>query len=152
MSSVKTILILYQESLLFISSFCTRGCFEHSLCFQWGAFCFALFVCYIFVFHFILSPQIEALIKCYEGRRLCFALFFIILWVREQHLLSIKQPESFQQLVMQLEFLELSPRLPVQNQQITAGRISLLGCLRHRSKWPLKSLPCRDRCGGGRNE
>lgn len=100
-------------------------------CFQRGAFCFALFVCYIFVFHFILSLQIEALIKCYEGRRLCFALFFIILWVREQHLLSIKQPESFQQLVMQLEFLELSPRLSVQNEQITAGRISLLGCFRH---------------------
>lgn len=152
MSSVKTILILYQEALLFISSFCTRGCFEYSLCFQWGAFCFALFVCYIFVFHFILSPQIEALIKCYKGRRLCFALFFIILWVREQHLLSIKQPGSFQQLVMQLEFLELSPRLPVQNQQITAGWISLLGCLRHQSKWPLKSFPWRDRCGGGRNE
>lgn len=109
--------------------------------FNKGLFCFALFVCYICVFHFILSPQIEALIKCCEGRRLCFALFFIILWVREHNLLSIKQPESFQQLVMQLEFLELSPHLFVQNGQITAGRISLLGCLRHWFKWPLKSFP-----------
>lgn len=89
------------------------------------------FVCYIFVFSFFLLPQIEALIRCYEGRRLYFALFFIIPWIREQHLLSIKQPESFRQLAMQLEFLELSPSLSVQNEQIMAGRISLLGCLRH---------------------
>lgn len=41
------------------------------------------FVYYIFVFSFFLLPQIEALIKCYEGRRLYFALFFIIPWIRE---------------------------------------------------------------------
>lgn len=53
---------------------------------------------------------------------------------------------------MQLEFLELSPCLSIQNEQIMAGQISLLGCLRNRSKWPLKSFPRRDRCGGGRSE
>lgn len=53
---------------------------------------------------------------------------------------------------MQLEFLELSPHLSIQNEQIMAGWISLLSCLRNRSNWPLKSFPRRDWCGGGRSE
>lgn len=53
---------------------------------------------------------------------------------------------------MQLEFLELSPCLSIQNEQIMAGWISLLSCLKNWSNRPLKSFPRRDRCGGGRNE
>lgn len=33
-----------------------------------------------------------------------------------------------------------------------AGGISLLSCLRKGPNRPLKSFPCRDRCGGGRQE
>lgn len=53
---------------------------------------------------------------------------------------------------MQFEFLELSPHLSTESGQIMAGRISLLGCLRNRSKHPLTSFPRRDGDGGGGSE
>lgn len=136
--------------MLFACYFYTSEGFECSQCFPRGRLFVSL--CYIFVFHLLLLPQIEALRKCIEGTKLYFASFFIIPWIRQQHLLNIRQPESFPQLAMQLESLELSPRLSVQNEQIMAGWISLLGCRKHRSQRPLKSFPRRDRCGGGRRE
>lgn len=52
-----------------------------------------------------------------------------------------------------LQFGELSPRFSIENKRIMAEWISLLGSLRNRSKWPLKSsylLP-RDKYGGGQS-